>query len=86
MLLALLQQKDMSGTGKSFLENGTKHISDFALFNWWTSGAGPAPPLPPAGPGRSGHDVTGPEINLDFPEAQVGCEALEAIRWLWTAA
>ena len=41
-------------------------------------------PLP--GPGRSGHDVTGPDINLDFPEAQVGCEAQEAIRWLWTAA
>ncbi len=53
---------------------------------WWTSGAGPAPPLPPAGPGRSCHDVTGQEINLDFPEAQVGCDALEAIRWLWTAA
>ncbi len=27
---------------------------------WWTSGAGPAPPLP--GPGRSGHDITGPDI------------------------
>ncbi len=52
--------------------------------SWWTSGAGPAPPFP--GPGRSGHDVTGPNINLDFPEAQVGCEALEAVRKLWTAA
>jgi hypothetical protein len=34
MLLALLQQKDMSGTGKSLLDNGTKHISEFALFNF----------------------------------------------------
>jgi hypothetical protein len=48
-----------------------------------TSGTGPAPP--PGGP-RSGHDVTGPDINLDFPEAQVGCEALEAAKWLRTAA
>ena len=24
----------------------------------------------------SGHDVTGPDINLDFPEAQFGCTAL----------
>jgi NAD(P)-dependent dehydrogenase (short-subunit alcohol dehydrogenase family) len=32
-----------------------------------------------------GVTVTGPDINLDFPEAQVGCEALEAVRWLWTA-
>jgi hypothetical protein len=23
---------------------------------------------------RSGHDVNGPDINLDFPEAQVGCK------------
>ena len=23
----------------------------------------------------SGHDVTGPDINLDFPEAQFGCTA-----------
>ncbi len=29
MLLALLQQQDMSGTGESLLDNGTKHISDF---------------------------------------------------------
>ena len=25
---------------------------------------------------RSGHDVAGPDINLDFPEAHVGCETL----------
>ena len=24
---------------------------------------------------RSGHDVTGPDINLDFPDAQFGCTA-----------
>ena len=24
---------------------------------------------------RSGHDVTGPDINLDFPAAQFGCTA-----------
>ncbi len=39
---------------------------------------------------RSGHDVTGLDINLnlDFLEAQVGCEALdsEAVIWLQTAA
>ncbi len=40
---------------------------------------------------RSGHDVTGLDINfnLDFPEAQVGCEAAlnsEAVIWLQTAA
>jgi hypothetical protein len=39
---------------------------------------------------RSGHDVTSLDINLnlDFQEAQVGCEALdlEAVIWLRTAA
>ncbi len=40
---------------------------------------------------RSGHDVTGLDINLnlDFPEAQVGREAAlnsEAVIWLRTAA
>ncbi len=25
---------------------------------------------------RSSHDVTGTDINLDFPKAQLGCEAL----------
>jgi hypothetical protein len=34
MLLALLQQQDMSGTGESLLDNGTKHISEFVLFNF----------------------------------------------------
>jgi hypothetical protein len=40
MLLALLQQQDMSGTGESLLDNGTKHISEFVLFNFaltWSS-------------------------------------------------
>ncbi len=43
-------------------------------------------------PGRVPHrppatdDVTGPDVNLDFLEVQVGCEALEAVIWLWTAA
>ncbi len=60
----------------------TKDWCDFLYL--LAGGRGPAPPLP--GQGSSGHDVTGPDINLDFPEAQVGCEALEAIRWLWTAA
>ena len=39
---------------------------------------------------RSGHDVAGLDINLnlDLPEAEVGCEAmdLEAVIWLQTAA
>ncbi len=35
---------------------------------------------------RSGHDVTCPDINLDFPEAHVGCEALEAAMWLLATA
>jgi hypothetical protein len=35
-----------------------------------TSGAGPAQPL------RSGHDVTGPDINLDFPKPR-----LDAKHW-----
>ena len=30
----------------------------------------------PAAPPRSCHDITGPDINLDFQEAQLGCEAL----------
>jgi hypothetical protein len=34
MLLSLLQQQDMSGTGESLLDNGTKHISEFVLFNF----------------------------------------------------
>ncbi len=36
----------------------------------------------PPGPGPL-HNVIGPDINLNFPEAQVGCEALEAVRWLY---
>jgi hypothetical protein len=47
-----------------------------------TSGAGPAPPPAPAITSL----VLTPDINLDFPDAQVGCEALEAAMWLRTAA
>ena len=63
----------------------TKHISGISkekVYTWYIPGIYHEKTFW----GFQMHDFTGPDINMDFPEAQVGCEAVESVRWLWTAA